>query len=375
MDKFLGIKPKTDQKAPIIAKSSNIKAKKDTPLPWVEKYRPENLNDVVHQSTVKESLKNSLIKRKLQHLLFYGSPGTGKTSTILALVREMFGSDFKDRILELNASDERGIETVRNKVKTFSQRKISKIAGCDFDLQIVILDEADMMTNEAQSALRRVIEDYSKTTRFCIICNYLNKIIDPIASRCAKFLFSPLPRNDQVNRIKFILDKENVSIDDSVVNYVVDFSEGDLRKSINIFQTLSSLYKKNIAMSDKLLKEFLGLIPEDYFFEIFKRIFDEKLKIEGITKIVDDFNSEGYDTIQFIKQMNEIIISPIYDDYFKNLGGDLLRHKLLNVLMLSEIDFYEGVYPNLEFLNLVTNINSIIIEASKSNSNRMDLDE
>lgn len=372
MDKFLGITPKPDKQKPLAAKTSTAKVKKEGPLPWVEKYRPENLNDVVHQSTVKESLKNSLIKGKLQHLLFYGSPGTGKTSTILALVREMFGAEFKDRVLELNASDERGIETVRNKVKTFSQRKSNKIVGCKFDLQIVILDEADMMTNEAQSALRRVIEDYSKTTRFCIICNYLNKIIDPIASRCAKFLFSPLPRNDQINRIKFILDKENVSIQESVVNYVVDYSEGDLRKSINIFQTLSSLYKKKVEMSDELLKEFLGLIPEKIFFDIFKKVIDDKLDIQGIQKIVDDFNSEGYDTVQFIKQMNELVLSPAYDVYFNSKGGDFLRSKILKVLMLSEIDYFEGVYPEVELLNLVTTINSIFIEAA--NSNKMDLD-
>lgn len=132
-------------------------------------------------------------------MMFYGPPGTGKTSTILALAKELFGHEFfKQRVIELNASDERGINVVREKVKKFAQRKISKHPDSTFPcppIQIVILDEADSMTIDAQAALRRIIEQYSSNTRFCIICNYISKIIDPLASRCVKFRFSPIARD------------------------------------------------------------------------------------------------------------------------------------------------------------------------------------
>lgn len=175
-------------------------------VPWVEKYRPSKIDEVSHQVEVVKGLRESVKNGHVPHILMYGPPGTGKTSTVLALAKEMFGKTFyKHRILELNASDERGIAVVRDKIKKFAQRKISKNPDHDVPpIQIIILDEADSMTIDAQAALRRIIEAYSTSTRFCIICNYISKIIDPLASRCVKYRFSPVSFESQFDRLKFI---------------------------------------------------------------------------------------------------------------------------------------------------------------------------
>jgi replication factor C subunit 3/5 len=172
----------------------------------------------------------------IPHLLFYGPPGTGKTSTILALAKEMYGKNWRNMVLELNASDDRGINVVRDEIKTFAgTRQLFSTGG----IKLVILDEADAMTPPAQAALRRVIEQYTKHTRFCLICNYSSKIIQALQSRCTRFRFQPLPQAAVRARIAKIIENENLQVNEGGLTALVRLGEGDMRKSLNILQSVA----------------------------------------------------------------------------------------------------------------------------------------
>lgn len=207
---------------------------------WVEKYRPKTFDEIVDQEGVVEGLKNILNRdlREMPHLLFAGPPGTGKTTLALVLARAIYGGEWRNYVLELNASDERGINVVREKVKVFSQYFTSTE---ETPFKLVILDEADMMTSEAQTALRRIMEIYSRTSRFILICNYLNRIISPIQSRCAIFRFKRIPKELAINHLKKICEMEKVECTDEVLKKIYDAAAGDLRKSINILQSVASV--------------------------------------------------------------------------------------------------------------------------------------
>ena len=204
---------------------------------WTEKYRPVEFSEVVGQDNIVkriESLTNSL---NLPHLLFAGPAGTGKSTLALIIVKKLFGEGWKESYLELNASDERGINTVREKVKSFARtRSIGKVP-----FKVIFLDEADALTPEAQQALRRTMENYSSTCRFVLSCNYSSKIIDPIQSRCALFRFKLLEKKDIEKKIKVIAEKENLKIEEGVIDIIYEGSEGDCRRMENILQSTASI--------------------------------------------------------------------------------------------------------------------------------------
>ncbi|CAI2347818.1 unnamed protein product [Caenorhabditis sp. 36 PRJEB53466] len=224
-----------------------IDERKSKPMTWTEKYRPKTLDDISHQDEVVTMLKGALEGKDMPHLLFYGPPGTGKTSTALAFCRQLFPKKlFHDRVLDLNASDQRGIAVVREKIHHFSKLTLGPSDQC-LKLKVIILDEVDAMTRDAQAAMRRVIEDYSKTTRFILICNYVSRLIPPVVSRCAKFRFKSLPAEVQVQRLRTICEAENTPMSDDELLQVMDYAEGDLRRAVCTLQSLAPILKSEDA--------------------------------------------------------------------------------------------------------------------------------
>lgn len=214
-------------------------------LMWVEKYRPKCLDEVVGLKDIVESLKAFMKKPKtMPHLMLAGIPGTGKTTIALAIAHELYGANWKNFTLELNASDERGIDTVRDRIKDFS--RYSRSGFGDIPFALIILDECDQMTGPAQTALRRIMEIGSRTSRFILICNQSSKIIEPIQSRCAIFRFSRVDRQAMKDQLQCIAKKENITLLPEATEKIADYSEGDLRHAINALQTASA-YKEGIV--------------------------------------------------------------------------------------------------------------------------------
>jgi len=285
-----------------------VQAKNLSNLMWVEKYRPIKLDDIVNQKDILESLKN-LIKEpaEMPHLLFTGPAGVGKTTTALCISRQLLGEDWQRDTLELNASDERGIKMVRERVKEFAA--VMKIRTSEKDerkFRIIILDEADEMTSEAQTALRRIIEDSSETTRFVIICNYLSQIIEPIQSRCAIFRFKRIEKEIAEDHLKWLCKEEGIKYDDKAISQIFGSTNGDLRHSINILQSASVM--GSISISNVLAS--LGLSGKSKVNDIIKlamsgKFNDARIKLLELTAVYGmsefDFLKYAYEAIYSLK--------------------------------------------------------------------------
>ena len=216
-------------------------------LMWSEKYRPKKLSEVVDQKEIIKGISNLIKSPDIPHMLFAGPAGVGKTTTALCIAMELLGEEWRKNTLELNASDERGIKMVRERVKEFAA-SIKLADDKEFGKpKIIILDEADEMTSEAQTALRRIIEDSARTTRFIIICNYLSQIIEPIQSRCVVFRFRRLPKEDVIDHLKMICEQQKVKCEEKALAQIYEATGGDLRHSINIMQAAAGMGLVSVA--------------------------------------------------------------------------------------------------------------------------------
>lgn len=329
-----------ENKVGFISKPRTVPTRSNDPknMPWVEKYRPAKVDDVAHQEEVVRAMKTCTEKRNLPHLLFYGPPGTGKTSLILAVAKELYGhTHYKDRVLELNASDERGIDVIRNKVKKFAQFAVGNqkhdVTGEPLPpFKIIILDEADSLTKDAQAALRRIIENYTKVTRFCIICNYISRIIDPITSRCSKFRFQPLSDDAHMGRLAHITEREGVVVAQDGLRAAMSHAEGDLRRSINLVQSAASLFQGK-AITAAEVTEISGAVPK----EVAQKTIE--LAIQGnmnaILKHVDEVIAEGYSVTQCAQQLLDCIVSD-------NRMTDVQKAKAARVLSMADHRLNDG---------------------------------
>lgn len=222
----------------------------DDHVPWIEKYRPHKLEELASHSDIKSTLERFMKDGSLPHLLFHGPPGTGKTSTILACARKLYEpKQFGQMVLELNASDDRGIDIVRGPILNFAS---SKGMYSTAKFKLVILDEADQMTNDAQSALRRIIEKYTDNARFCLITNYMNKIIPAIQSRCTRFRFGPLSPEQILPRMDVIIKNESINITDDGRIAIHELCQGDMRRVVNLLQSTAMSYPGEQIDSNKV---------------------------------------------------------------------------------------------------------------------------
>jgi replication factor C subunit 3/5 len=310
-------------------------------LPWVEKYRPLNFEQMISHTHIIETLQNFIKNNSLPHLLFYGPPGSGKTSLIKVCAKKLYGDQYNLMVLEINASENRGIEVVRSLINQFVSTK-NVFCNNPNMFKLIILDEADAMTSDAQKILRKVIEKYTKNTRFCLTCNYIKKISLALQSRCIKFRFAPLSSNLIKERIIQISEIEKITYNDSGLDTIIDRSKGDMRKILNILQTTSMSY--DIVSSDTVNK-CLGYPSTKDINSIYNSL------------VIKSFNHS-------YQLLNNMIIS---NGYSINDIIYELYHKLLTTINtktnnLNEIKIL-NMLANLEYTNLLCTSETLQISA------------
>jgi nuclear protein localization family protein 4 len=382
--------------------------------------RPKTLSEVTAQDNTIQILSRTLQSTNLPHMLFYGPPGTGKTSTILALAKQLYGPDLiKSRVLELNASDERGISIVRQKVKDFARQQLSSaptynVMTEDKDspdgtkmvryrdkypcppFKIIVLDEADSMTQDAQSALRRTMETYSKMTRFCLVCNYVTRIIDPLASRCSKFRFKSLDQGNAVKRVDDIARLEGVSLDAGVSEELVRVADGDLRKAITFLQSAARLVGATQSQKDKSKKrkraaddigakdeddmeldtpasapaassvslqaiaEIAGVIPNQTLATLSDSLFPKSsskaIRFNEIAKVVENMVAEGWSATQTVSQLYEKVM-------FDERVEDVKKVQLVGVFSETDKRLVDGGDEHLAVLDLGVRVAGILCQS------------
>lgn len=301
-----------------------------TNTPWTEKYRPKSLDDIIDHDAKVITLRSLIASDQLPHLLFYGPPGGGKTSTILALAREMYGQNFRKNIMEINGSSERGIDTIRGTVIDFVQSK----SNC---VKLVILDEADALTGEAQGALKSVMEKYHKFARFCLICNDVNKISSALQSRCVRMVFSALNPVVIKDKLVEIISSEDIDIEDDAVDTLISLQR-DFRQLLN---ELQKLHYYNSALNKKIT-------TDDVYKSMGKPTAEDSNEV--VNMLFKGTFIEAKDYIMSLYRQGRINIADLINLVLHRVTSTKLdiAHKFLIIKVLSEIDNNIRVGCNVE---------------------------
>ena len=314
-------------------------------IPWVEKYRPTNLNEIYSHEQIINTLKSFIKNKDLPHLLFYGPPGTGKTSTILSCAKELYGSNIDVMALQINVSEERGIEVVRNKIQQFVQSKSFLFSENNKLFKLVILDESDAMTPDAQAILRRIIEKYTVNARFCLICNYIKKINLALQSRCTIFRFSPIPDNIIEKRIKEICSNEKIKISRDAINSILNKSTGDFRKIINTLQTCAMITNN---INENIVDKSLGYPRKEEIEIIYNTLINDSLN--DSYKIISNIkDSEGYSLIDIIKS----VFKKLIDDIDNNKISENKFHNIIKQLGIIEYNLINNTNDSIQLTSFI----------------------
>ena len=320
-------------------------------LPWIEKYRPKTLSEIISNNHVINTLSIFIKNKCLPHLLFYGQSGVGKTSGITACAKELYGQYYPFMVMELNASDDRGIEVVRNKIKQFVTAKNVFFGMTESErlgmFKLVILDETDAMTSDAQAILRKIVEKYTNTTRFCLICNYIQKINPALQSRCTKFRFSPLNNDEIKKRVMTIIKQEKIKVTASGLEAILKIARGDMRKVLNNLQSTSMAYQ---IVNEKNVNNCLGYPRKMQIEELINSLIEDEFSIvydKLLSLRVDDGLSLNDIIIELHDILVEFIINKTHEyKSIKKLNTD----KLIFILdKLRDIEYNQSLNTNEDF--------------------------
>jgi replication factor C small subunit len=287
---------------------------------WIEKYRPRKLSQVVGQDQVVKRLQSYVKLENMPHLMFAGAAGTGKTSAAIALAHELYGDDWRSNFTELNASDERGIEVVRNKIKNFA-----RTAPVSAPFKIIFLDEADSLTPDAQSALRRTMESFSRSCRFILSCNYSSKIIEPIQSRCAVYRFKPLGKTELTAQMRYIAKKERLEISDEALDAISYVAAGDLRRAINTLQSAASI---KTHIDQETIYQITATPDPQAIDDLLRASIGGKLKL-ALSSLDALLMEQGFSGSEIVVQINKALLGLDISD----------QSKVQLINSVGEIDF------------------------------------